>query len=84
MDRHSSNINSMRRMLKSNSNQNYLARKKINSLKNNCLNFLAIFIIFNPLLAVNASSPDWISVPKVNMENSYGIRIVSKKIKMGL
>ena len=33
-------------------------------LKNNFLNFLAIFIIFKPLLAVNASLPDWISVPK--------------------
>tara|TARA_B100000902_G_scaffold387225_1_gene430999 strand:- start:874 stop:1269 length:396 start_codon:yes stop_codon:yes gene_type:complete len=37
---------------------------KSNSIKNICLNLLAILIIFNPIKTVNALSPDWVSVPK--------------------
>ena len=36
----------------------------INFIKNICLSFLAFLIIFHPLKTTNASSYDWIEVPK--------------------
>ena len=48
---------------------------KINSIKNICLSFLALLIIFFPLKTINAVSPDWISVPK----SKYGEQLWDKK-----
>ena len=36
----------------------------INSIKNICLGLLGVFILFTSQKTINASSPDWISVPK--------------------
>ena len=47
---------------------------KKNSIKNICFNLLAIFIIFSPIKAINALSPDWMSVPK----SRYGTQFWDK------
>ena len=47
---------------------------KTNSIKNNCLNLLAAFIIFTPLKAVHALPPDWVSVP----QSPYGEQLWDK------
>ena len=65
---------------------------KKNQIKNICFNLVAIFIIFSPIKAINALSPDWISVPKsrfgtqfwdknsVNKNQDGSIRVFSKFI----
>ena len=44
---------------------------KKNPIKNICFNLVAIFIIFSPIKAINALSPDWISVPKSPYGNQF-------------
>ena len=47
---------------------------KINLIKKIYLSFLVLLIIFTPLKAINALSPDWISVPK----SQYGEQLWDK------
>ena len=47
---------------------------KINSIKHIFLNFLAVLVIFTPLKAVKALSPDWVRVPK----SQYGEQLWDK------
>ena len=47
---------------------------KIKSIKNICLNLLAVLVIFSPLKALHGLSPDWVRVPK----SQYGEQLWDK------
>ncbi len=53
---------------------NYFSKMKINSIKNICLNFLTLLIIFIPLKPMDAISPEWVGVPK----SKYGEQLWDK------
>tara|TARA_B100001250_G_C19644120_1_gene719607 strand:+ start:93 stop:488 length:396 start_codon:yes stop_codon:yes gene_type:complete len=47
---------------------------KIKCIKNICLRFLALLLLFTPLQTSNALSPDWVAVPK----SQYGEQLWDK------
>ena len=47
---------------------------KLNSIKNFCIGFISLLIIFSPQKIINALSPVWVAVPK----NQYGEQVWDK------